>query len=141
MISLHGSLYYTQFNQHSQIMIPIESRGLYFPQMDWIQNPKPNSWFMAYLNSTRRRFFSPGGSPVAFVVSYYGPMDYYSHKIYLNSQYIYGNIYDAMRQVLAYREDNQGLIELFLYTDECNLESIRTWNYVENCDYCGWIKK
>jgi hypothetical protein len=131
----------------------IQSKGFYFPQetYPWMQQPKQDSCYMSYFRSTRRRFHSPGIAEEAIVVRYYGYRGYYNDQMYLESQYAYYSIYDAMRQVLAYRESEyEGKIELLFYTDESGFELIRSWEYetegyvnmdgdtVIECD--GWVR-
>jgi hypothetical protein len=108
----------------------IESKGFYFPKESWMENVKEDSCYMAYFRSTRRRFLSPGGAASAIVVRYYGYRGYYNDQMYLESQYAYHSIYDAMRQVFAYKGDEyDGKIELLVYTDESGFELIRSWEY------------
>lgn len=129
----------------------IQSKGFYFPREDWITDTKDDSCYMAYYHSCRRRLYSPGIAPEAFVVRYYGYKGYYNDIKYLESQYVYPSIYDAIRQVLTYKEEEyEGTVELLIYTDESGLESIRSWDYeVEGyvnmdgdnvIDCAGWVK-
>jgi len=75
----------------------------------------------------------------------------YNDVEYLASQYVYYNIYDAMRQVLSYKQDeSEGRIELLAYTDSTGLELFRAWDFeVEGfvnmdgdneIEYAGWAK-
>jgi len=109
----------------------INSKGFYFyPDTHNIVQDKSDSAFIAHFNSTRRRFLSPGIAPEAIVVRYYGYKGLYNDIEYLDSQYAYYSIYDAMRQVLAYQEEEcEGRIELLSYTDESGLEILREWTY------------
>lgn len=110
-------------------MQPIETKGLYFIKGDLPVNID-SGCYAAYYQSTLRRFYSPGGSDKAIVVRYYGYKGYYNDQMYLDSQYVYHSIYDAMRQVLAYKEgEYEGKIELLFYTDESGFELIRSWEY------------
>jgi hypothetical protein len=119
-------------------MKPITSFGFYSP--DTI--PDKNC---AYYKSILRRVYSPGIPPECIVVRY-------SERGRTDSQYIYASIYDAMRQVFAYKEcEYAGEIELMIYTESSGLEVIRAWEYeVEGykdmdgdtvIDYIGWVKK
>ena len=123
----------------------INSKGFYsFP--DNLQSQ--DGAFMAYVNSTRKRLLSPGIAPEAIVVRYYAYTGMYNDIEYLDSQYVYHNIYDAMRQALAYKEECEGRIELLMYTDESGLELLREWKFeVEGfvnmdgdneVEYAGW---
>lgn len=109
----------------------INSKGFYFyPDTHNIVQDKSDSAFIAHFNSTRRRFLSPGIAPEAIVVRYYGYTGMYNDTEYLDSQYAYYGIYDAMRQVLAYQEEEcEGRIELLSYTDSSGLEILREWTY------------
>lgn len=121
----------------------IESKGFYF-----LRDTKylsQNDCLGAYCRSTYRRFFSPGAASSAFVARYFNA----GGK--LESQYVYGSIYDAVRQISSYKEDEfDGVIELGIYTDDSGLNIIRTWEFemegykdtdgytvVENC---GWVE-
>jgi hypothetical protein len=130
----------------------INSTGFYFyADTHWIVQDKTESAFIAYFNSTRRRLFSPGIAPEAIVVRYYGYKGLYNDIEYLESQYVYYSIYDAMRQVFAYKEgEYEGRIELLAYTDESGLELLREWQFeVEGftnmdgdteIEFAGWEK-
>lgn len=105
-------------------MEPLISKGFYFPREEF-----DNPGFMAYYNSTRRRFYSPAAAEQAIVVRHYTDRGYYCRELMLESQYIYASIYDAMRQVLAYKEEIEGRIELLMYTDTSGLELLRAWEF------------
>ncbi len=108
----------------------ISSKGFYLPLKNLIEDIKENSCYMAYCRSTQRRFFSPAIASNAIVVRYYGYRGYYNDQLYLESEYTYYSIYDAMRQVMAYKEEQyDGRIELLLYNDESGLKLIRSWEY------------
>src|SRR6056300_406586 len=124
----------------------ILSKGFYFPREIF-----PNPGFMAYFESTRRRFFSPAIAPEAIVVRHYTDGGYYCRELKLESQYAYASIYDAMRQILAYKEENDGRIELLMYTDESGLELLRAWEFEQEgyinmfgdaeIECSGWVKQ
>jgi hypothetical protein len=108
-----------------------------------------NSAWQAHVNATHRRLFSPGIAPEAIIVRYYGYTGMYNDIEFLDSQYIYHSIYDAMRQIIDYKEEEcEGRIELLAYTDESGLELLREWKYeVEGfvnmdgdneVEYAGW---
>lgn len=130
----------------------IQNTGFYFyPDTHSCVQDKSDSAFIAYFNSTRRRLFSPGIASEAFVVRYYGFKGMYNDVEYLASQYVYYSIYDAMRQVLSYKQDeSEGRIELLAYTDSTGLELFRAWDFeVEGfvnmdgdneIEYAGWAK-
>ena len=77
----------------------------------------------------------------------------YNDISYIHTQYIYASIYDAFRQVLAFKEEEyEGEIELLLYTDEdeLGLKTLRKWEYEFEgyrdsdgdtvIDSCGWAR-
>jgi hypothetical protein len=105
----------------------ISNMGFYFYPSDLVHQ---NSAWQAHVNSTRRRLFSPGIAPEAIVVRYYGYTGMYNDIEYLDSQYVYHSIYDAMRQIVDYKEEEcEGRIELLSYTDSTGLELLREWQY------------
>ena len=130
----------------------INSKGFYYyPANHWLLQNNDGSSFMAHVNSTRRRLFSPGLAPEAFVVRYYGYTGLYNDVQYLASEYVYHGIYDAMRQVFAYKEEEcEGEIQLFSYSDSSGLELLREWEYeVEGftnmdgdneIEFAGWVR-
>ena len=129
----------------------IENIGFYFPHKEWVGNYEEESAYKSYYKSTRRRLFSPGAAPEAIVVRYYCYGGLYQEKLQIESQYVYFSIYDAMRQVLAYKmEEYSGKIDLLIYTDNAGLELIRSWEYElegyydmdgdAQIDSCGWVK-
>jgi hypothetical protein len=86
--------------------------------------------FSSHFKSSRRRLYSPGISSQAFVVRHYGYKGIYNEEKYLSSQYSYYNIYDAMRQVNAYKEEEfEGTVELLSYDDESGLTFLRKWEF------------
>ena len=124
----------------------ISNMGFYFYPSDL---ERQNSAWQAHVNATRRRLFSPGIAPEAIVVRYYGYTGMYNDIEYLDSQYIYHSIYDAMRQIIDYKEEEcEGRIELLYYTDESGLELLREWQYAvegftnmdgdNEIEYAGW---
>jgi hypothetical protein len=128
----------------------MDSFGFYDPTK-WPHDTKEDSAWNAYKKSTTRRYLSPGVAPECFVVRHHGYKGQYNHISYITSQYAYASVYDAMRQINAYKEECEGIIELAIYTDVAGLEVIRSWEFeidgflnmdgdyeVENC---GWVKK
>ena len=124
----------------------ISNTGFYFYPSNLVHQ---DSAWQAHVNSSRRRLFSPGIASEAIVVRYYGYTGMYNDVEYLDSQYAYYSIYDAMRQIIDYKEEEcEGRIELLLYTDESGLELLRGWQYeVEGfvnmdgdneIEYAGW---
>ena len=103
------------------------------------------SAFSSYYKSAQKRIQSPGLAKNAFVVSYYTNSK-------LDEQYVYGSIYDAMREVSSLKDAySEGVIHLNIYTDEVGLETIRSWeyevegyyDYIDGCnviDCAGWVK-
>jgi hypothetical protein len=131
-------------------MKPISSFGFYNPYK-WLNDPKENSAWNAYVRSTKRRFLAPAAASECFVVSHWGYKGLYNDEFYIDSQYIYASVYDAMRQVNAYKADeSEGEIELLIYTDSSGLEVVRTWLFeiegYQNMDgdyeieNSGWVK-
>lgn len=128
----------------------ISSVGFYSPYK-WITDYKENSAWDAYLKSTNRRYFSPGTASECFVVRYWGYKGLYNEVLYINSQYAYASIYDAMRQVAAYKQDEcEGMIEILTYNDSFGFNVIRSWIFevdgFQNMDgdyeieHSGWVK-
>ena len=103
------------------------------------------SAFSSYYKSAQKRIQSPGLAKNAFVVSYY-------NKSKLDEQYVYGSIYDAMREVASLKDAYvEGVIHLNIYTDEVGLETIRSWEYeyegyydyidgINVIECAGWVK-
>jgi len=109
----------------------LDSKGFYFypSEHGFAQSPTDCS-FMAHFRSTRRRFLAPGIPAEAIIVRHYGYRGQYNDQEYLTSQYAYVGVYDAMRQVQAYKEEEcEGRIEILLYTDTNGLEPLRYWNF------------
>jgi hypothetical protein len=115
------------------------------------QDPKQNSAWNAYARSTTRRYLSPGIAPECFVVRHRGYKGLYNNISYITSQYAYASVYDAMRQISAFKAaECEGKIELAIYTDAVDLEPIRTWEFeiegyqnMDGCyeiENCGWVK-
>ena len=128
----------------------MNSLGFYCPTK-WPTDTKENSAWNAYAKSTTRRYLSPGISHECFIVRHHGYKGLYNNISYITSQYAYASVYDAMRQISAFKADEcEGKIELAIYTDAAGLEIIRTWEFeVEgfqnmNGDYevenSGWVK-
>jgi hypothetical protein len=131
-------------------MKPISSFGFYNPYK-WLNDPKENSAWNAYVRSTKRRFLAPAAASECFVVSHWGYKGLYINISYITSQYIYASVYDAMRQVNSYKESEyEGTIELLTYSDSDGLNVIRTWEFeiegYQNMDgdyeieNSGWVK-
>lgn len=87
--------------------------------------PDPNEFtaYSAYYKAAQNRIASPGLAENAFVVSRY-------NNFKLKEQYVYGSIYDAIREVLSIKEcETEGSISLSIYTDAYGMEPIRNWEY------------
>ena len=123
--------------------------GFYFVRDESAKSE--NSAYGAFYRSCRNRLLSPGIASSAFVVRYYGLKGMYNDISYIDAQYVYASIYDAFRQVLAFKyEECEGEIELLLYTDDLGLKTLRKWEYeVEGyrdsdgdtvIDSCGWAR-
>jgi hypothetical protein len=102
--------------------------GFYFVRHELAQDE--NSAYGAFYKSCRNRLLSPGIASSAFVVRYYGLRGMYNDISYIDTQYVYASIYDAFRQVLAFKQSEcDGEIELLLYSDESGLKTLRKWEY------------
>jgi hypothetical protein len=133
-------------------MNPIPANfGFYFVRDESAKSE--NSAYGAFYRSCRNRLLSPGIASSAFVVRYYAFRGMYNDISYIHTQYIYASIYDAFRQVLAFKEEEyEGEIELLLYTDEdeLGLKTLRKWEYEFEgyrdsdgdtvIDSCGWAR-
>ena len=123
--------------------------GFYFVRDEFAKDE--NTAYGAFYRSCRNRLLSPGIASSAFVVRYYGLKGMYNDISYIDTQYVYASIYDAFRQVLAFKEEEyEGEIVLFHYTDESGLKTLRKWEHeVEGyqdsygdtvIDSCGWAR-
>jgi hypothetical protein len=112
---------------HPDLKTTTSSGFYFFP--DSVQVPA-GTCFSSHFKSTRRRFFSPGIPSQAYVVRHTGYQGIYNDELHVTSQYSYHSIYDAMRQVHAYKdEEMEGTVELFLYEDETGLKLLREWEF------------
>lgn len=123
--------------------------GFYFVRDESAKSE--NSAYGAFYRSCRNRLFSPGIASRAFVVRYYALKGMYNDISYIHTQYVYASIYDAMRQIQSFfQEEYEGSIELLCYTDESGMKTLRKWEYeVEGycdsdgdnvIDSCGWVR-
>ncbi|QGT54433.1 hypothetical protein b3_0189 [Synechococcus phage B3] len=102
--------------------------GFYFLRDESAKDEK--SAYGAFYRSCRNRLLSPGIASSAFVVRYSGLRGRYNDVSYIDTQYVYASIYDAMRQIKSFfQEEYEGEIELLLYTDESGMKTLRKWEY------------
>ncbi len=125
-------------------LLKVQSKGFYFPFT--ITDVEENTSYAAYYKSCFRRLFSPGLRDECIIVSFT------ENERTIESQYAYSSIYDAMRQVQAYKEsESTGVIMMYFYTDKAGLELVRRWRFEYDgymdfdgeyqIECCAWVKE